>query len=111
MSTHEKFGTEIETSPCTFEFGDAQLVVSGELDMTNEYELSAALEMARRSDGATVVDMSGVSFMDSSALRAFVGYHASGNVLVVRHPSPTVARLFALTGVDEVFTIEPAEPR
>jgi len=111
MSTFEKFSTEIETSPCTLEFNGSQLVVRGEFDMSNEYELAAALEMAPRPSGATVVDMSGVSFMDSSALHAFVRFHTEGNVLVVHHPSPSVVRLLELTSLDRVFSIELADPR
>ena len=79
--------------------------------MTNEGDLAAALEAARRPDGSTVVDMSGVVFLDSSALRAIVRFHTGGNELVVLHPSPPVVRLFELTGLDTVVTLIVTDPR
>jgi anti-sigma B factor antagonist len=111
MYTHEKFTTGHGASPCTLEFNESQLAVRGELDMSNEDELEAAFETARRLYGLTVVDMSGVSFIDSSALRAFVRFHSGGNDLIVRDPSPPVARLLELTMLDQLLTIEPTKPR
>lgn len=111
MSIDEMFTTEIEPSPCTIEFTGSHVVVRGELDMSNEPELAAAFETARRPEGAVVVDMSGVSFIDSSALRALVRFHTAGEGLVVRHPSAPVSRLLQLTKLDEVLTVELPAPR
>ncbi len=111
MSTDQQLRTEIEVAPCEILFDGDHLVLRGELDLSNERALAAALETARRPDDSTVVEMSGVSFVDSSALRAFVAFHTSGNDLTVRNPSPQVVRLLELAALDGVFTIETVDPR
>ncbi len=57
-----------------------------------------------------VLDMSAVSFMDSSGLGAVVGAMKQLNpdqVLELAGLTPTVMRVFSLTRMDTVFTIHP----
>jgi anti-anti-sigma factor len=51
-------------------------------------------------DGADVIDLGDLSFMDSSGLHAFELYARTlePGPLVLRNPSPLVRRLFELTG-------------
>ena len=55
------------------------------------------------------VDLSGVLFMDSSALSALVHAHqralASGQQLVLLRPSSVCTKVLAITGLDRVFGV------
>ena len=84
--------------------------VRGELDLSTSAELRAALD-AGLGEGAPriAVDLSEVSFMDSSSLgswsRAEGGAQRDGELrLVGVQGSP--AKVIALTGLDSAFTIE-----
>jgi len=86
---------------------DGVLVVSGELDAHTSPQLAAALVNV---DGVNaVVDMSAVAFVDSFGLRALIDAHqaaeAMGGRLVIRQPSPTVSRLFEISGVTEYLNV------
>jgi anti-sigma B factor antagonist len=86
---------------------DGVLVVSGELDAHTAPSLVQALASV---DGVNaVVDMSDVEFVDSSGLRALIDAHQSaeamGGRFVIRQPSPTVSRLFEISGVNEYLHI------
>ena len=80
--------------------GDGILTISGELDMRTAVSLvdrgTAALE---RSDGLTL-DLSGLQFIDSSGIRAFLALaeRATG-ALVLSHPGENVRKVIELTGI------------
>lgn len=92
--------------------GRFELGVSGELDLSTAEELRSAVEA--RLDGETVaevvLDMASVSFIDSSGLNTLIAVQRSvrerGGRLVVRAPSRTVRRLFEITAIDRVITVE-----
>jgi len=77
---------------------------SGELDLATAPLLIAAL---RAHDGCerVVIDLRGLSFMDSSGLRLLVSEHAraqaEGYELQLVRGGPEVARLLRLTRLDE----------
>jgi len=79
----------------------------GELDMQTAPELDRCLK-AIQSD--TVVDCSGLDFIDSSGIRAFVEAHqafaARGNHLTLRDLPALVQRVFEITGLNDVLEIE-----
>lgn len=93
---------------------DAQgvaLRLEGELDLETSVEFDrrlAAIDQAqiRR----LLIDLGGVTFMDSRGLSSIVRAHqsaeANGHILVVRRGSNQVQRLFVLTGIDERLTFE-----
>ena len=72
------------------------LSVSGEADVTTVAELSEALT-AQLADGTRHlrVDLSGLRFADSSAIRA----------LVLANPQSAVARALSLLGVDRAIEV------
>lgn len=73
--------------------------LEGELDMATAEELSKVLE-EDRADGPLVLDFSGVSFMDSSGLRALLeaAKNRSGNGrLVILHPASQVQRVLEIS--------------
>jgi anti-anti-sigma factor len=72
---------------------------TGEVDLTNAEDLQRAIE----SDGALVLDLTGVGFMDSSGLRVLLVKAAEPEprfALVLRHGSP-VLRLIELSQVSD----------
>jgi anti-anti-sigma factor len=74
--------------------------LEGELDMATAGELTELLVAASSDDTPLVLDFSGVSFMDSSGLRALLegaGLPNGGGPVVVQDPSPQVRRLFEVT--------------
>ena len=85
--------------------------LEGELDLETSVEFDrrlAAIDQARIS--RLLIDLGGVTFMDSRGLSSIVRAHqsaeANGHILVVRRGSNQVQRLFALTGIDERLTFE-----
>jgi anti-sigma B factor antagonist len=79
-----------------------------EIDITNADELRAALlESAARGPGSFVVDLTRTQFCDTSGLHALVGVHkrarAEGGDLLLATGGAAVLRIFAITGLDQVF--------
>jgi anti-sigma B factor antagonist len=92
--------------------GDVHLVtVTGELDLHGARVLEAQLG---RTSGRreVVVDLLGVSFLDSAALGVLVGtmkrLRAEGGRLVLVTDDPRTLRVFQVTGLDRVFPLEPS---
>lgn len=95
--------------------GPEELVVrlSGELDLVSR---AGVVDQATAAIGETpalerlVVELSGVTFCDSSGLGALldIGRLATdrGAVIVLRNVPPAVARLLDLAGVDDVLIRE-----
>ena len=77
----------------------------GEIDYGNVDVLRAALADVSRADSDEVVDLSHVTFIDSTALSALVGAKQrladAGRSFSVRGPQPRVARVLQLAGVNE----------
>ncbi|MGK2948473.1 MAG: STAS domain-containing protein [Acidimicrobiales bacterium] len=89
--------------------GDPPVVeVAGEVDLATAGELAAALEpLLATGDGPIVLDVGGVTFIDSSGLAVLAQAAASGRTLVLRRPSKIVVRVIETTGLDQVLTLEP----
>jgi len=93
---------------------DGVVTVSGEIDVVNSPDLGVELsERAGVSTGTLVVDLSEVTFMDSSGLRILLETdetcrhrHSS---LVLHNPSPAVRRLLEITGLTTELSINPTE--
>ena len=85
------------------------LEVSGELDAYTAGVLEELLT-DRASSGDVRVDLSGVTFIDSTGIRAIVRadneLRSDDRTLVIVDPSPAVMRLLELTSLDERFRIE-----
>jgi anti-sigma B factor antagonist len=82
------------------------LRVTGELDMNTSGQLRQALSSIPN-PGRVVVDLSGLSFCDSSGLSALLAGHkhlaAAGGQLVLSAVPPRIQKVLELTGLVEVF--------
>ena len=83
--------------------------LEGELDMATAGSLTELLRGVAGNDTPLVLDLSGVSFMDSSGLRALLegaGLPGGGGNVVVKDPSPQVRRVLDITIPDGVPGLE-----
>ncbi|GLZ39801.1 STAS domain-containing protein [Actinokineospora sp. NBRC 105648] len=96
------------------------VAVVGQLDFGTTPRLLAAATPAAASGRAVLLDLSELSFCDSSGLSALVRLHkaaaAAGGSLSLARPRPQVAATIAATALDRLFTItdelpEPDQPR
>jgi anti-sigma B factor antagonist len=88
-----------------------RLVVAGELDLLAAPHLRTALLEASRHDGATIeLDLSAVSFIDSTGisviLQAWQRANAEGGRLVLGAASPVVARVIEATGLTDLLAVD-----
>lgn len=81
------------------------IAVAGELDVATAPLLVDAI--AAVTHGSVTIDLEEVGFIDSSGLGAVVSAHqrlaAAGRRLVVTGRSPMVARVFEVSGVEEIL--------
>ena len=88
--------------------GAAGVVVRGELDVSTAPRLADALDVAiRESDGAFVVDLSDLDFLDSTGVSVFVRARAllgrdERPLLIICPPGPA-RRIFEITGIIDLF--------
>ncbi len=88
------------------------IVLSGDLDLAVASELrDAGAAVAKAvAPGRLEMDLSDVTFIDSSGLGALVAVHnyakELGSTLVLLRAGPIVARFFELAGVRDYFNIE-----
>jgi anti-sigma B factor antagonist len=90
-------------------YGRTVIAVSGELDFSSVDQLRGALAGALSGPDTHVsVDMSEVTFIDSSGLGCLIGAYnklgTEGRVLTVVNPSRPVERLLRATGQLDRFT-------
>lgn len=91
--------------------GCAVVTSSGEIDVSTVSALREALQEAARSSQRTVLDLTEVSFLDStgvgailSAVRANLVEHKGGTLCLVG-PSGLVLRVLTITGLTELVPI------
>lgn len=88
------------------------MVLTGELDLASEREFSHRLELLS-GDGVTLVlDLSGVSFIDSRGVQALVhaaqeARAASRRICLAPDVSPQVKRLFEITNTGSHLDLAP----
>jgi len=92
------------TSPTT-------VVLAGEIDVVTSGRVREALiAISNSGENKVVVDMSNVTFMDSSGLAALVGplkrFRSMNGQIVLRSPTRGVRKVLELTGLTRVFEVE-----
>lgn len=87
--------------------GVARVTLTGELDMLTATEFAEALSTAIHDSVLVIVDLSGLTFIDSSGLHAILTAHAhvrGSDCRLVLIPGPRqVQRTFEITGIEERF--------
>ena len=88
--------------------------VSGELDVASAPQFEPTLREALRSALLVVVDIRGLTFIDSTGLSVIVAAHGEARqsrrrLVLVRGPAP-IDRLFELTGLSEQLEIVDLRP-
>lgn len=78
---------------------DGWLRVSGALDLDTAPQLRSAVERHALPDRPVVVDLSGITFCDSTGLSSLIWAHHHDAVLA--NPSVHLQRLLSLTGLSE----------
>jgi anti-sigma B factor antagonist len=89
------------------------LMVRGEIDVATAPLLREQLvALADRGSNLAVADLSEVTFIDSSALGVLVSgmnrFRSAGGDLRLVVTDPHVAKVFAITGLDDIFAIYPS---
>lgn len=87
-----------------------QIVVTGEVDVSNAGELRAAVDRAFEASASSVeLDLAQVSYIDSTGIGVLVGAshraQETGTKLVVARPQANVRRVLGLLGVDKELKI------
>jgi anti-sigma B factor antagonist len=88
---------------------------AGVLDVSTVATFREAVEPHVRAGGELVIDMSDVTFCDSTGLGAIVSIYrlvsAADGTLILRSPRRRVAAVLAMTGVDQVITVQDSPER
>jgi anti-sigma B factor antagonist len=88
----------------------ATVTVHGEIDLSTVDAFAARLsEIARQNPQRLVIDLTGVGFLDSSGLHAFVRVRRElpeGCPIILRRPQRQVREVFEVTGLSQVFVFE-----
>ena len=83
------------------------LAATGELDAASAVMLSEALTGARERSASLVLDLAGVTFIDSSGLRVIAAEHTAadrdGRSFRIVGPSDRVRRIFEMTGLEALI--------
>jgi anti-anti-sigma factor len=93
--------------------GMARVAVAGEVDLATAPELRETLLGVLHAHGPAVfdIDLAGVRFLDCTGIGALVAVrnaavHAGCQVRIC-HPQPIVRRVLEVTGLLDVFSVEP----
>lgn len=93
--------------------GAALCSVAGELDIASSPALREELAELARGDTPVVLNLEGLTFMDSTGLSVIIAalkrLHERGLELVLCSPQPNVRRTMEICGLDQVITICPSE--
>jgi anti-sigma B factor antagonist len=89
---------------------DGTVYLSGELDMATAASFSR--DVAAGVDGQRpVLDLSDVTFVDSTGIRAILQLaQTKGQAVVLRNLRPNVRRVLTIAGVDETLGVQIADP-
>lgn len=102
----EQLGELGELSVRSDREGDIHTIaLAGELDLATADAVEGELERVEASDAASIVlDLSGLTFMDSTGLRLLVNANtrsrSNGSRLILLRGGPAVQRVMQLSGID-----------
>ncbi|MFI6295131.1 STAS domain-containing protein [Nonomuraea sp. NPDC050790] len=88
---------------CEHARGVTLIRVAGEVDATNSAGLATAIEQARRPGVPVVLDLAGMTFLDSSGLKVLLSAHllgeGQGSPVHLAAVQPMPVRVLRITGV------------
>jgi stage II sporulation protein AA (anti-sigma F factor antagonist) len=88
------------------------VTLGGYCDLSTRKQLSDVLTAAAKATSHVVVDMDRLGFMDSTGLNVLVEAHrrlnGHGGTLVLAAPQPIVAKVLAISGLDQVLAVYPS---
>jgi anti-sigma B factor antagonist len=85
------------------------VTVTGDIDLANVNQFQDAMTKAATRASALTVDLSGVSYCDSAAVRALFSVAATTKLnLIVRSEGP-IKTLLSVSGLDRVATVTTAD--
>jgi anti-anti-sigma factor len=87
--------------------GTVVLTATGEIDMSNIATFDQALTEASDTGTHVVVDLTAVTYLDSSAINVLAN-HAEHLRLI---SNPLLSRVFSISGLADLTTVEPARSR
>jgi anti-anti-sigma factor len=93
-------------------YGEHEVVVYvyGEVDLVTAPHLFEELATAVEHKGRMVIDLAGMSFIDSQGIRVLLdacrARRGLGHDLVVRSPQPQARTVLRVTGLDKLLTLE-----
>ena len=91
--------------------GQAVVSVQGEVDLVTSDELRRVLDAALQDSVRVTLDLTELTFIDSSGLSALVDAHRkardAGGALTLRHPTPMLRRLLDITKLETLLVVEP----
>ncbi len=94
------------TAEYTLDHDTAIILVVGEIDIVTRAVLTESARAAVAAGATSIVlDLSEVTFMDSSGISALIDSRTTAPVML-RKPSEVVERLLAITGLTDIFTVE-----
>ena len=92
--------------------GVLEVAIKGEIDHHGAVGVRARIDakISEISPKKTVIDLSGIEFMDSSGLGLIMGRYAlmqkMGGTLSVRNPNDRIVKIFEMAGLDKIVEIE-----
>ena len=94
------------------EAGHFVIAARGEIDLFTAPELKQVItEAIECGERRMAIDLSEVSFLDSTALGVLIGavkrLRSRGGALAVVNTDASIAKTFEITGLDQIFTIVP----
>jgi anti-sigma B factor antagonist len=95
----------------TADDGGVRVEVEGELDLATAPQLEEVLRRELAANGAVILDLSRVTFMDSSGLRAIITMireadHRGQRLRVAGSMLPQLQRLIEITGLRDVLPVD-----
>jgi anti-sigma B factor antagonist len=89
--------------------GGITIFATGDIDLAARPTVDGALADLSDDGRNLIIDLDGVTFMDSTGLALLVDFHNQrerrGATLTVRSPPPIVRRILELTAVDQILRI------
>ena len=80
------------------------MTVTGDVDLANVAEFEAAMSKAVNGSPDLTVDLTGVSYCDSSAVRALFALAATTKLTMVVSSTGHIKTLLGISGLDRVAT-------